>query len=121
MHDRSGIGLVLICMPGLEMRLARYPQLYSRIGFVHQYRAQSTEELCFILAHNWAELGPAFAPDDFIDAEALVAIARIMGGNFRLMQQLFSQIERVLEINQPRMLSQEDVEAARGLVIGPAT
>lgn len=119
-HDRTGIGLVLIGMPGLDKRLARYPQLYSRVGFVHQYRALSTEELRFILAHTWNELGLTFAPDDFTDAEALAAISRITGGNFRLVQRLFSQIERVLEINQLRMISQEVVEAAReSLVIGP--
>jgi DNA transposition AAA+ family ATPase len=119
-HDRSGIGLVLIGMPGLEKRLARYPQLYSRVGFVHQYRALSTEELRFILADKWSELGLTFAPDDFTDAEALAAIARITGGNFLLVQRLFSQIERLLETKQLQMISQEVVDAARAsLVIVP--
>lgn len=119
-NQRSRLGLVLIGLPGIEKRLARYPQLYSRIGFVHYFRPLSEAELRFILAHKWAELGLRFAPDDYTDAEALAAIARITGGNFRLVQRLFAQIARVLEINRLRTITAEVVEAAReSLVIGP--
>ncbi|HSH61594.1 MAG TPA: AAA family ATPase, partial [Acidimicrobiales bacterium] len=117
---RDGVGLVLICMPGLEKRLARYPQLYSRVGFVHQYRPLGAEEMGFILAHKWHQLGLTFAPDDFTDAEAMAAITRITGGNFRLIQRLFAQIGRILAINSLRTITKEVVEAAREqLVIGP--
>jgi DNA transposition AAA+ family ATPase len=118
-YDRSKVGFVLIGMPGLEKRLARYPQLYSRVGFVHHFRQLSTDELRFILAHKWEQLGLALSPDDFTDAEALAAIARITGGNFRLVQRLFSQVERIMQINELSIITKEVVEAAReSLVIG---
>jgi DNA transposition AAA+ family ATPase len=110
-HNR--IGLILIGMPGLERRMARYPQLYSRVGFVHQYRPLSGDELRFILAHKWQQLGLALDPTDYTDAEALAAITSITSGNFRLIQRLFTQIERILAINALRTISSEVVVAAR--------
>jgi hypothetical protein len=82
----------------VEQRLARYRQLYSRVGFVYQHRPLGEEELRFVLTHKWAELGLSFSPDDYTDAEALAAIARFTGGNFRLVLRLFRQIERILRI-----------------------
>lgn len=119
-HDRTGAALILVGMPGLEKHLARYLQLYSRVGFVHEYRPISAEELHFVLEHRWQELGLSFSPNDFTDAEAMAAIARISGGNFRLLHRLFTEIERILEINGLRTVSKEVVETARvGMVIGP--
>jgi DNA transposition AAA+ family ATPase len=119
-NQHSRLGLVLIGLPGIEKRLARYPQLFSRVGFVHHYRPLSEAELHFILTHKWAELGLTFSPAEFTDVEAAAAIARITGGNFRLLQRLFAQIARVLEINELRLITKEVVEAAReSLVIGP--
>jgi len=119
-YDRGQLGLVLIGMPGLEKRLARYAQLQSRVGFVHQFRTLSIEEMQFILAHKWQQLGLKLTPDDFTDAEAVAAITRITAGNFRLIQRLFEQIDRILLINNLRTVTKEVVEAAREtLVVGP--
>ena len=120
LYDRSHFGLVLIGMPGIETRLARYAQLYSRVGFVHQFRPLSAEEVTFILTRQWEQLGLRLSPDDFTDAETLAAVIRITGGNFRLLHRLLTQVERILAINELRTVTKEVVEAAReGLVIGP--
>jgi DNA transposition AAA+ family ATPase len=117
--DRHQLGLILIGMPGLEKRLARYPQLYSRIGFAHRYQPLSTNELRFVLAHHWHRLGLTLDLEDFTDAEAISAIARITTGNFRLIHRLLAQTERILEINHLHTITAEVVDAAREtLVIG---
>jgi hypothetical protein len=65
--------MILIGMPGIEKRLARYPQLYSRIGFVHEYRALSAAELTFVLQHHWAKLGLTLSASDFTDSASHAA------------------------------------------------
>ena len=73
--------MILMGMPGLEKRLARYAQLYSRVGFVHPFHPLSSDELHFILEHKWHHLGLQCQPTEFTDAEAMAAIIRITGGN----------------------------------------
>lgn len=117
-YDRSQLGLILIGMPGIEKRLARYPQLYSRVGFVHHYRPLSPEEQAFVLTQHWPHLGLNDI-HDFTTSEALAAITRITGGNFRLTSRLVTQIERILDINQMSTVTKEVVDTAReSLVIG---
>ncbi len=118
-YDQHDIGLILIGMPGLEKRLARYPQLYSRVGFAHRYQPLTATELTFVLTHHWQRLGLTLSADDFTDAEAIATVARITGGNFRLVHRLFTQVQRVLAINHLSSITSEVVEAAREtLVIG---
>lgn len=118
-HDRTNMGLILIGMPGIEKQFSRYPQLYSRVGFAHEYRPLAEEELRFVLERRWRKLGQTLDPDDFTDAQALAAIARITHGNFRLVDRLFTQMERVMKINELHTITDDVVEAARStLVIG---
>ena len=118
-YDRDDIGLILIGMPGLEKRLARYPQLYSRIGFAHAFRPLSQEETLFVLQRHWQAWGSTWSEDEFTDREAHAAIIRVTGGNFRLIDRLMSQIARIKQLNHLTTVSKEVVEAAREcLVIG---
>jgi DNA transposition AAA+ family ATPase len=117
--DRGEIGVVLIGMPGLEKRLSRYPQLYSRVGFVHAFRPLSAAEVRRLLESHWLPSGVALPEEGLTDEETRAAIIRITAGNFRLLQRLLTQIARLVEINALSYVTREVVEAAREtLVIG---
>ena len=118
-YDRSRVGLILVGMPGPEKRMARYSQLYSRVGFVHKFRPLGAEEVRFILEQKWQQPGLLFDPNNTGDAAAMAAATRVTAGNFRLVQRLFAQVGRLLQVNELLAVTKELVEAAReGLIIG---
>lgn len=118
-YDRSAIAMIMIGMPGIEKQFSRYPQLYSRVGFAHEYRPLVDEELNYVLQRKWLKLGQNLDPEDFTDAQAIAAIARTTRGNFRLIDRLFVQMERIMKINELTTITDDVVEAARStLVIG---
>jgi DNA transposition AAA+ family ATPase len=119
--DQGGKGLVLIGMPGIEKRLARYPQLYSRVGFVHEFKPLSQAEVRQLLREGWSPSGASLPKGGLIDEEAIATLIRIAEGKFRLLDRLLTQIGRVMEINRIASVTPEVVEAAReNLVIGTA-
>ncbi len=133
--DQSELGLVLIGMPGLEKRLSRYPQLYSRVGFglsrypqlysrvgfVHAFRPLRARDVRELLQGQWHPPGVVLPEEGVRDDAALAAIIRVTGGNFRLLHRLLTQIARLVEINALQTITSEVVEAAReSLVIGTA-
>lgn len=118
-YDQNNLSLILIGMPGIEKRLARYPQLYSRIGFSHKFDNLSKTEVHHILEYKWSELGIPVKLENFSDYESVTSIIKITGGIFRLIHRLFAQIDRILEINKLKSITLDVVEAARdSLVIG---
>lgn len=75
--------------------------------------------LLFVLQRHWRSLGKTLDPEDFTDAQAIAAITRITRGNFRLLERLFPQIERVMKINELDTITNDVIEAAAStLVIG---
>jgi DNA transposition AAA+ family ATPase len=83
--DHGEFGLVLIGMPGLEKRLSRYPQFSSRVGFVHAFRPLSAAQMRALLQQKWVPSGGQLAKEGIADEDALAAIIRVTGGNFRLL------------------------------------
>jgi DNA transposition AAA+ family ATPase len=118
--DENGFGMVLIGMPGIEKRVARYPQFFYRIGFIHEFLPLSDSDIQILLEQRWTPVGihlPAPAPAP----EVIAAVIRSNRGNFRLLVRLLTQMERVLAINGLETLSVDVVETAReNLVIGQA-
>jgi hypothetical protein len=117
--DEGTAGMVLIGMPGIEKRVARFPQFYSRIGFVHEFRPLDATQMQELLEKRWTPAGVTL-PDEQLVPEVIASLIRMTGGNFRLLTRLLTQIERVLSVNNLHLVSTAVVEAARdSLLIGP--
>lgn len=118
-YDRHNVGMVFIGMQGIEKRLSKYPQLYSRIGFAHEFKKLSSSEMNHILEYRCQDIGLAIDYKNFEDYDAINRIIKITNGNFRLIQRLFAQIDRIMEINDIEKISSDVVQAAReSLIIG---
>jgi hypothetical protein len=67
------------------------------------------------------QLGFDGVPDQELDTALISTIARITGGNFRMVQRLFAPIERIVAINDLPGVTEEAVALARDrLVTGQA-
>ena len=110
--------MVLIGMPGIEKRVARFPQFYSRIGFVHEFRPLDEAQMTTLLNEGWLPAGVSLPKAD-LAPDVIATLIRMSGGNFRLLTRLLTQVKRVVTVNQARIVSKEIVTAARdSLVIG---
>jgi DNA transposition AAA+ family ATPase len=65
------------------------------------------------LTWHWRSPGINLDNADFTEVEAVATIARITGGNFRLPHRLFTQIERIMQINELTVITDDVVEASR--------
>ena len=115
-YDRLGKGIILIGMPGIEKRLSRYSQLYSRVGFIHQAKALKNDEIYKIIEDKWQDFWPQ-ENGGSQKKETISAIIRITRGNFRLLNRLMMQIDRIMEVNHFDFINKEAVETAREFLI----
>jgi Holliday junction resolvasome RuvABC ATP-dependent DNA helicase subunit len=75
-----------------------------------------SDELTAVLTRRWHTND--LTEDDTL-AQTIATIARITGGNFRLVDRLLTQIERIRAINRLQAITPEAVEAARdALLVG---
>jgi hypothetical protein len=81
----------------------------------------SGKELQGVIEHQWVQLGLDMTADQPVDTAVLNAIARVTGGNFRLVQRLFAQIERIVTINHLPAITTEVVTLARERLVEGAT
>src|SRR5699024_5839933 len=83
-YDQSDLAISFIGMPGIEKRLARYPQLYCRIGFAHEFDRLSKDEIHHIMEYKWEELRLSVQLEDFANYEAVTSIINIDRKSTRL-------------------------------------
>lgn len=120
MFDRSGIGMVLIGMPGFARKISHMPQFYSRVGFFHEFKVLPMPECKQLLTDNKNLRSLLTLSEEFeVKDDAIAAIARTTHGNYRLLSRLGSQIRRLGKINRLRTIDKGVVELARqSLLIG---
>lgn len=105
-------------MSGLEKRLARFAQFYSRIGIVHEFRPLGTSETRRLLTQQWRPAGVNLPVQPWSE-EAITAIIRITGGNFHFAESVADAGEAHSRKHPLRIVTKDAVEAAReSLVIG---
>lgn len=118
-YDSKNISIAFIGMPGIENKLSRYAQLYSRIGHMHNFRPISKKEIHKVLKNKLLQFGIKYDENGDSEQEAISEIIRITRCNFRLIQRLIAQISYIMEINNVSILNKEVVETAKeNLIIG---
>lgn len=118
--DEGGIGLVLIGMPGIEKRVARFHSSTPLSALSHEFGPLDETQLTNLLEQRWAPAGAAL-PDEILAPDVIASLVRMRSRNSRLLSRLLTQVERILKVNEFPSVTKEIVAAAReSLVIGQA-
>lgn len=112
LHERWKVGIVLIGDPGMDRRLERQPHFSHRVAFVHQYRQLNLEEARLFIDHKLDELGLSKLESDLYSV-----IYWYTQGNFRMLNNLFLQISRLLRINAMNEITRDLIDTAREILL----
>jgi hypothetical protein len=66
-----------------------------------------------VIEHQWEQVGLDTLLYEHADTAVVNAIVRVTGGNFRVVQRLFAQIERIVSINKLPAVTTEVVTLAQ--------
>ncbi len=112
LQEKWRIGVVLIGDPGMDRRLDRQPHFSHRVMFLHEYQQLSLEDASRYIDYKVEKLGAEKPPSDVYSA-----IYWYTQGNFRMLNNLFLQIERLLKINEMSEVSRDIVDSAREVLL----
>jgi DNA transposition AAA+ family ATPase len=96
-RDRGNIGIILMGMPGIERRIQRFGQLYWRVHLTYEFQPLSADETTLFITEKWLQLGLPRSADDAVST----AIKRVGNGNFRVLNRIFTEIERRQKVELP--------------------
>jgi len=117
-YDTSDISIILIGMPGIEKKISRFPQLYSRVGFVHNFKPVNNKEIEDVIKGKMLEFKIKYDLTNTITTkESFTEIEKLTKGNFRKMQRLFAQIDRIMKLNSIDNLDKDVIDAAKESLI----
>lgn len=119
-RELAGPAVSCLIQPGPASKNASAPTNSSTAGAgFAQYRPLAQAELHFVLERRRHKLGQTPDPGDFAGARAVATVARITRRDFRIVDRLFTQVERVMKINEFSTTTDDVMEAARStLVVG---
>lgn len=86
-------------------------------SFAHEYRPLGQDELYFVLERRWRKLGQTLDLENFTDAQAIAAGARITRGNFRFIDCSSPKWKRVMKIKELNTITDDIIEAARSILV----
>ena len=96
----------------MDRRLERQPHFSHRVAFVHQYKQLSLEEVRLYIDYKLDAMGLSKPQNDLYSV-----IYWYTQGNFRMLNNLFLQISRLIRINAMTEITRDLIDTAREILL----